>query len=200
MTEAPRWRLVVIDDHARSRSVVRSTVAALGGSVAEAETASGGIELVERLRPDAVMIAVGLPDKDGVELAADIMRRAPSPIVLMTSHAGSTVVRRASLAGAMAYLAKPLRPEELEPAIELAIARFAELARAGRETEALRRALAERKVIERAKGLLMQRFGLTEAGAFGLLRKTAMNRRLTMAVVADEVVRGGGTSAAHQPR
>jgi response regulator NasT len=185
---------VVIDDHARSRALVRATITTLGGSVvAEADTAAAGVELVERLRPDAVMLAVGLPDRDGVELAGEIMRRAPCPIVLTTSRAESSLVQRARLAGTMAYLVKPLRPEELEPAIELAIARFGELAQASRENEALRRALAERKLIERAKGLLMQRLGLSEAEAFALLRRTAMNRRTTIAVLAEELIKGGGT-------
>jgi AmiR/NasT family two-component response regulator len=93
----------------------------------------------------------------------------------------------------MAYLVKPLRPEELEPAIELAIARFTELARASAETEALRRALAERKRIEQAKGVLMQRLGVSEAEAFAMLRKTAMDRRVTIAAVAEELARGGET-------
>lgn len=193
---APRWRIVVIDDHVRSRALVLSTIAALGGRVvAEADTAARGVELVEGLRPDAVMLAVGLPDRDGVELAGEIMRRAPCPIVVMTSRAERAVVQRARLAGTMAYLLKPLRPEELEPAIELAIARFTELAQASRENEALRRALAERKLIERAKGILMQQLRVSEAEAFGMLRKTAMNRRTTMAVLADELIKGGGTIA-----
>ncbi len=185
-----RWRLVVIDDHARSRALVSDTVAALGGVVvAEADTAAGGIELVEGLRPDAVVLAVGLPDRDGVEAAAEIMRRAPCPIVLLTSRAGADVARRASTSGAMAYLLKPLRPEELEPAIELAIARFAEIHQASREAASLRQALAERKLIERAKGLLMERLGVTEAEAFRVLQKTAMDRRLALAALAEAVIK-----------
>jgi two-component system, response regulator PdtaR len=190
----PRWRLVVIDDHSPSRALVLATVTALGGAVvAESMTAAGTLELLGRVRPDAVVLAVGLPDGDGVELAGDIMGTAPCPIVLLTSRADSTVIRRASLAGAMAYLVKPLRPEELEPAIELAIARFGELVRASAETETLRRALADRKRIEQAKGVLQQRLGVTEAEAFALLRKTAMDRRVTLAALADSVIKGGET-------
>ncbi len=196
----PRWRIVVIDDHARSRDLVASAVAALGGAVvAEAETGAEGVALVERLQPDAVIAAVGLPDGDGVDAAAQIMRRAPCPIVLLTSRADGTVVQRARLAGAMAYLVKPLRPEELEPAIELAIARFGELSRASRENAALRRMLAERKLVEQARGLLMRRFGLSEADAYRLLQKTAMDRRLAMVALAEALIKGEATIEVRQP-
>jgi two-component system, response regulator PdtaR len=191
----PGWRIVVLDDHAPSRTLLGATVARVGGAVvAEADTAATGIELVERLRPDAVVLAVGLPDRDGLDVAAEIMQRARCPIVVLTSHGGREVVRQASAAGVMAYLLKPIRAAEVEPAIGLAIARFAELTRASHEAAALRRALADRKVIERAKGLVMQHLRLSEAEAFRMLRKTAMDRRTSIAAVADAVVtsQGGG--------
>ncbi len=188
---APRRRVAVIDDHAPSRALVTATVTGLGGIVvAEAETGAAGIELVAGLRPDAVVLAVGLPDRDGLEVAAQIMRRAPSPIVLLTSRAGADVATRARTAGAMAYLLKPLRAEELGPAIELAVARFGELSQASRENAALRRALEERKLVERAKGLVMQRLGLSEPDAFRALQKTAMDRRISMTALAGSVLRG----------
>jgi two-component system, response regulator PdtaR len=120
--------------------------------VAETDTAQAGIDAVVRERPDVALISVGLPDGDGIEAAAEIECRYPCPVVVLTSHADREVIDRARRAGAMAYLVKPLRPEELAPAVELAIARFAELERAGREAAALRRALEDRKTIERAKG------------------------------------------------
>ena len=109
-----------------------------GAVVAEADTAGAGLDLVARERPDAAVIAVGLPDGDGIDAAAEVERRYPCPVVVLTSHAHPDVIARARHAGAMAYLVKPLRQEELAPAVELAIARFAELARAGREAAALR--------------------------------------------------------------
>jgi len=187
----PRWRLVVIDDHVASRTLVRAAVARAGGAVvAESETAAAGIDLVARERPDAAVIAVGLPDGDGIDAAAEIERRHPCPVVVLTSHADPDVIERARRAGAMAYLVKPLRTEELAPAVELAIARFAELARAGREAASLRRALEDRKTIERAKGLLMDRLGLTEAVAFRLLQKSAMDRRTPIVALAERVLAG----------
>jgi two-component system, response regulator PdtaR len=196
-----RWRIAVIDDHVPSRTLVTSTLVAAGGAVvAEADTAAAGLAMVEGLRPDAVVLAVGLPDRDGVDVAALIMERAPCAIVLLTSRAHSPVVERARLAGAMAYLMKPVRPEEPAPAIELAIARFGEWHRASHEAAALRRALADRKLIERAKGLLMQRLGLAEQEAFRMLQKTAMDRRVSMADLATALVKGETIIAAPRKR
>jgi response regulator NasT len=187
---------VVIDDHAPSRTVLRAAVTAAGGSViAEADTANAGVEMVATARPDAAVIAVGLPDRDGIDAAAEIAQRCPCPVVVLTSHADREVIARARRAGAMAYLVKPLRSAELGPALELAIARFAQLARAGLEAAGLRRALEERKTIERAKGLLMDQLGLTEAVAFRLLQKTAMDRRVPIVTLAERLI-GGESPAA----
>ena len=196
----PRWRIVVIDDHAPSRALVRAAVAVADGAVvAETDTAAAGIELVAQERPDVAVIAVGLPDRDGIAAAAEIERRCPCPVVVLTSHADRRLIERARQAGAMAYLVKPLRSEELAPALELAIARFAELARAGREAAALRQALEDRKTIERAKGLLMDRFGLAEAVAFRLLQKTAMDRRVAIVSLAVRLIAGEDPATLLQP-
>jgi response regulator NasT len=182
---------VVIDDHVPSRTLIRAAITQAGGAVvAEADTAASGVELVAQERPDAAVIAVGLPGRDGIDAAAEIDHRCPCPVVVLTSHAERGVIERARQAGAMAYLVKPLRPEELAPAVELAIARFAELERAGREAAALRQALEDRKTIERAKGLLMDRLGLAEAVAFRLLQKTAMDRRVPIAALAERLISG----------
>ena len=161
----PRWRIVVIDDHVPSRALVRAAVARAGGAVvAEADTAGAGLDLVARERPDAAVIAVGLPDGDGIDAAAEVERRYPCPVAGADEPRGPGRDRaRPASAGAMAYLVKPLRPEELAPAVELAIARFAELARAGREAASSDARSRTARLIERAKGLLMDRLGLTEA-------------------------------------
>jgi len=197
----PRWRIVVIDDHVPSRTLVRAAATRAGGAVvAEADTAQAGLDLVARERPDAAVIAVGLPDGDGIDAAAEVERRYPCPVVVLTSHAHPDVIERARRAGAMAYLVKPLRQEELAPALELAIARFAELTRAGREAATLRRALEDRKTIERAKGLLMDRLRLTEATAFRLLQKSAMDRRTPIVALAERVLAGEDLAAASDRR
>lgn len=164
--------------------------------MAEAVTALGGVivgaggstrealELAERSRPDVLILAVGLRDGDGVEAARAVMDRVPCPIVLLTSRTDAGVVRRARDAGIMAFLVKPLRPEELEPAMELAAGRFRELDAIRRENEDLKKAMESRKLVERAKGLLMSRHGLSEAEAFRKIQKTAMDSRRPMVEVA----------------
>jgi response regulator NasT len=109
------------------------------------------------------------------------MAATPCPIVLFTSHRGDGFVKRAADAGVMGFLLKPLRAAEVAPVLDLAIARFADI-------QDLRRTLASRKLIERAKGLLMKRRGLDEDDAFRLLRTTAMNQRRPMAEVAHAVL------------
>lgn len=139
------------------------------------------VPLVSHTKPDVGIFAVGLPDGDGVTAAEDVMSAAPCPIVLFTSHGEDSVISRATDAGVMGFLVKPLRPEELSPTLDLAVARF-------RDIHRLRQQLADRKVIERAKGLLMAREGLSENQAFQSLRRAAMNRRIPMGQLARAIV------------
>ncbi|HKN47172.1 MAG TPA: ANTAR domain-containing protein [Candidatus Polarisedimenticolia bacterium] len=180
--KSPRWRVAILDDHGPSRSDLAAAVVAAGGTVAEtAEDASAAVGVVGRARPDVAIFAVGLRDGDGIDAAAAVMAAEPCPIVLFTSRRGDALIERARRAGVMGYLLKPLRAEELPPVLDLAIACFAEI-------RDLRQRLEARKLIERAKGLLMTRQGLSEEEAFRVLRRTAMNRRRSMAEVAQAVI------------
>jgi response regulator NasT len=173
----PRWRVAIIDDHERSRAAVRAAVWAAGGEVAgEAIRRVDALPIVKETRSDVVICAVGLPDGDGVDAAADVVN-AGTPVVLFTSHTDADLVGRARSAGVMAFLLKPLRPAELVPTLDLAIARFA-------ETKELRQTLEGRKVIERAKGTLMDRYKLSEDEAFRRLRRAAMDSRRPMVEIA----------------
>lgn len=172
-----RWRVAIVDDHERSRSALRAAIWSAGGEVVgEAVRCADALAVVRRAAPDVAICAAGLPDGDGVQAAAEVTA-AGYPVVLFTSHTDEALVVRARGAGIMAYLLKPLRPAELAPALDLAIARFA-------ETRRLRQTLEDRKVIERAKGALMARLGLTEDDAFKRLRRAAMDSRKPMAEVA----------------
>jgi len=180
--KSPRWRVAILDDHGPSRSDLAAAVVAAGGAVAEtAEDASAAVGVVGRARPDIAVFAVGLRDGDGIDAAAAVMAADPCPIVLCTRRRGDALIERARRAGVMGYLLKPLRAEELPPVLDLAIARFAEI-------RDLRQRLEARKLIERAKGLLMTGQGLSEDEAFRVLRRTAMNRRRSMAEVAQAVI------------
>jgi response regulator NasT len=179
---SPRWRVAIVDDHERSRAAIRAAVWAAGGEVAgEASRRADAPAMLDRTRPDVVVVAVGLPDGDGVQTAAEITQDPGCPVILLTSHTRDELVTRARDAGVMAYLIKPLRAAELAPTLDLAVARFA-------ETRTLRRTLEERKVIERAKGRLMERLNLTEDEAFRRLRRAAMNSRRPMIEIARAVL------------
>jgi response regulator NasT len=132
--------------------------------------------LVTETRPDVVVCAAGLPDGDGVEAAAEVIGTG-TPVVLLSSHTDTALVERAGAAGIMAFLLKPLRPAELAPTLDLAVARFAEV-------QQLRDTLEGRKVIERAKGALMTRYRLSEEEAFRRLRRAAMDSRRPMVEIA----------------
>jgi AmiR/NasT family two-component response regulator len=173
-----RWRVAIVDDHEPSRADVRAAVTAAGGHVTgEATRCADAMAMVQAARPDVVLFAVGLPDGDGVATAAAVTSSTGSPVVLLTSHTRDDLVARAQAAGVMAYLLKPLRAAELAPALDLAVARFA-------ETRQLRQTLEERKVIERAKGRVMDRLNLSEDEAFRRLRRAAMNSRRPMVELA----------------
>lgn len=190
----PRWRVVILDDHERSRADLRAALVAAGGEVAgEAVRACDAAALVRRAAPDVAIFAVGLGDGDGIDAAAEVTATLACPVVVFTSHTADALIERARAAGVMAYLLKPLRSAELAPALDLAIARFADARR-------LRQTLEDRKVIERAKGALMFRYGLREEEAFARLRRAAMDSRRSMVeiaralLVSESVARGVPTA------
>lgn len=178
MLTKPRWRVAILDDHEPSRAAVREAILAARGEVAgEALRCADAVPLIKRTSPDVAIFAVGLPDGDGIEAAAHAILATDCPVVLFTSHTNEPLLERAREAGVMAYLLKPLRAAELAPALDLAIARFG-------ENRQLRQTLEGRKIIERAKGMLMSRYRLTEEAAFRRLRRAAMDSRKPMVEIA----------------
>lgn len=185
LSKVTPYRILIIDDSTSSRKVLVEGLEALGYViVGEADGAGRGLSLVRSVKPDLIFIAVGLPDTDGVTLAGQIMEQAPIPVVILSRHREAEAIRRATEAGVMNYLIKPLREEELQPAIELAIGRFREFMTLRKENADLKRALEERKVIERAKGILMERERLSEGEAFTRIRKASMKSRKPMVEIA----------------
>ena len=184
-----RWRVLIVDDHAPSRAAVAEAVGAQGGTVVgNGSRVEDAVRLVDKHRPDVVLLAVGLPDGDGVEAACRVMTALPCPIVLLTSHTDSEITAGAVEAGVLGFLVKPLRSEELAPALDVAVSRFRELEAVRKENEALKQKLESRKLVDRAKGILMTRMGLTEPEAFRRIQKTAMDTRKTMAEVAQALL------------
>ena len=185
----PHWRVLIIDDHAPSRAAVAEAVAAQGGQVVgNGSRAEDVLRLLDKYRPDVAVIAVGLPDGDGVQAAREVMTVSPCPVVMLTTgHTDAPVVSRAVDAGVLGFLAKPVRAEELGPTLHVAVHRFREIEAMRKENEQLRRKLESRKLVERAKGILMT-LGLSEPEAFRRIQKTAMDTRKPMAEVAQALL------------
>lgn len=188
-----RYRILIVDDSASSRTLLVEGLKELGCAVVgEAGDAQEGLGCVRSLRPDVVFVAIGLPDSDGITAARQIMEELPTPIVILSRHRDPETIRRATEVGVMAYLIKPVRKEELGPAIELAIGRFREFVALRRENADLKRALEERKVIERAKGILMETEGFSEREAFARIRRMSMDTRKPIEEIARAILLAAG--------
>jgi len=182
-------RALVIDDHEPSRKNLVGVLAESGFQIVGAATSgAAGLQLASASAPDVILMAVGLPDLDGIRAARKIMQANPLPIVLVTSHYDAATIERAKRAGVMGYLIKPLREGELLPAIELAISHFQEFVALQKENENLKKTLEARKVIERAKGILMKRQRLSEPEAFSLIQQKSMDMRKPMVEIAQTVI------------
>ena len=156
--------------------------------VGAATSGAAGLQLASASAPDVILMAMGLPDLDGIRAARKIMQANPLPIVLVTSHYDAATIERAKRAGVMGYLIKPLREGELLPAIELAILHFQEFVALQKENENLKKTLEARKVIERAKGILMKRQRLSEPEAFSLIQRKSMDMRKPMVEIAEAII------------
>ena len=155
---------------------------------AEAKDGLEAVELARSEQPDLAVLDVKMPRLDGIEAARKILDERPIPIVMVTAYGQDELVSRAVEAGVFGYLVKPFREQDLLPAIRTARARHEELVALREQTDSLSEALASRKSIERAKGLLMEREGLTEQEAFARLRKASQVSGRPLKVVAEAVV------------
>ena len=182
-------RVLVIDDHAPSRDNLKRALAASRCEViGEGTSGKAAAELASATLPDVILMAVGLSDLDGIRAARKIMQAKPVPVILVSSHYDAETIERAKRAGVMGYLLKPLRDGELLPAIEIAVSHFQEFVALQRENENLKKTLEARKIIERAKGILMETQGLSEAEAFSLIQRKSMDLRKPMGEIAQAVI------------
>ena len=182
-------RIAIIDDNPSERLILKGFIEEAGFSlVAEGTDGSQALDICRRNDPDLLIMDVKMPVKDGIEAAAEINSACPKPIVLLTASDDEETIRRAAEAGVMAYLMKPLRAEELCPAIELAISRFNEFEALRKENSDLKKTLEARKSIEKAKGLLMEKENLSEGEAFSRIRKISMDKRKSMSEIAEVLI------------
>ena len=182
-------RILVAEDETIIRLDLEKTLEGAGFEVcAAAKDGLEAVELARREAPDLAILDVKMPSLDGIEAARRILAERPIPIVMLTAYGQSELVSRAVEAGVFGYLVKPYRESDLVPAIEAARARHAELEALREEAESLSEALATRKVVERAKGLLMENDDLTEEQAFTRLRKASQVSGRPMRVVAEALI------------
>ncbi|AZG43820.1 ANTAR domain-containing response regulator [Gordonia insulae] len=156
--------------------------------VGEAPNGQVAVELTESLAPDLVIMDVKMPVRDGIDAASEIAQKKLAAVVMLTAFSQREFIEKARDAGAMAYLVKPFTKADLVPAIEVAVSRYNEVAALEKEVATLGERLETRKLVERAKGLLMEKQALTEPEAFKWIQRAAMDRRTTMKAVAQVVV------------
>jgi AmiR/NasT family two-component response regulator len=179
-------RILIAEDETIIRLDLRNLLEDSGHEVcAEARDGVEAVELAQRHRPDLAVLDVKMPRLDGIEAARRILEERPIPVVMLTAYGQEELVARAVEAGVFGYLVKPFREADLLPAIATARARHEELAALREEADSLAEALAARKAIERAKGLLMERDGLSEDEAFKRLRKASQLSGKPLKVVAE---------------
>jgi response regulator NasT len=181
-------RVLVAEDESLIRMDVVATLSEAGFEVVgEASDGEEALSLAEQLNPDVVVMDIKMPKLDGIS-AAEKLSEAKIPVVLLTAFSQTELVTRATEAGAMAFITKPFKPADLIPAIQIAIARSEEIAALEQEISDLSDRLETRKLMDRAKGLLMSKMKLSEPDAFRWIQKASMDRRLSMAQVAKAVI------------
>jgi AmiR/NasT family two-component response regulator len=182
-------RIAVADDEADTRQFFQEVLTHLGHEVVAA--VENGRQLVERCRttrPDLVITDIRMPDMDGIEAAAAVNRERQVPVILVTAHHDTASLSRSGGGYVMAYLSKPIKPVDLQAAITLAVLRFEQFRQLSQEAASLRQALEDRKLIERAKGIVMKRLRVDEEDAFRRLRKLASDQNAKLVEVAQQTV------------
>jgi two-component system, response regulator PdtaR len=190
-TDKKATRIVIAEDEAIIRLDLRETLEEEGYEVV-ADTGRGdtAIDMVREHRPDVAIFDIKMPGMDGLDAARVVSAEKICPVVILTAFSQREVIEQARDAGALAYLVKPFQKTDLVPAIELAIGRFLEMKALSGERDALDEQLELRKLLDRAKGLLIDQHSLTEQAAFDFIQKMAMSKRMRMREVALAVLSG----------
>jgi response regulator NasT len=183
-------RIIIADDESIIRMDLREQLAGLGYEViGEAADGQVAVDLARRLRPDLVVMDIKMPDgEEGIEAARVLTAERIAPVLLLTAHAERELVEGAKDAGVYSYVVKPYTERELLPAIEMALTRFQEFRLLEQENTELKDIIETRKIVERAKGVLMDKYGLKEAEAFKRIRKASMDSRKPMRQIAEAIL------------
>ncbi len=184
-----RTRVIIADDESVIRADLREMLTSLGylvvGEVGDGESA---VNLARELKPDVIIMDIKMPNMDGIEAAKILTQEKIAPVLLLTAYSQRDLVDRAKEAGVVGYLVKPFREQEIAPAIDIALARFQEFRELEKEVGDLKETLETRKVVDRAKGILMDQQGLTEAESFRKIQKMSMNTRKPMKEIAEAII------------
>ncbi len=184
-------RVVIAEDEAIIRLDLKETLEEEGYDVV-GETGRGdeAVDLVRELEPDLAILDVRMPGLDGLSAAREISAHKKSAVLILTAYSQRDLIEQARDAGALAYLVKPFQRSELIPAVEIALGRHREMRALHDQTQTLEDQLETRKLVDRAKGVLMDKHGLSESDAFDWIQKTAMNNRVKARDVAEQVIDG----------
>ncbi len=184
-----RTRIIIADDESIVRMDLKEMLTNLGylvvGDVGDGQSA---VNLARELKPDVILMDIKMPDMDGIQAAKILTEEQIAPVVLLTAHSQKDLVDRAKEAGVVGYLVKPFRESDLLPAIEVALTRFKEFETVNQEVSDLQNALETRKLVERAKGILMDNQEMDEQEAFRKIQKMSMNTRKPMKEVAEAII------------
>jgi response regulator NasT len=189
----PAIRVLIADDEALIRMGLRAMLGEAGYQVVgEAGDGRRALDLIRKLDPDLVFLDIKMPEPDGLAVAQEVLATGPRPIVILTAYGDRDYLDRAKQLGVMAYLVKPIKEADLVPTIELALRHFRTMDALAGEIHGLENALETRKLVERAKGVLMQRDGLTEAEAFRKIQRASRDQRRPMKAIAEEILAATG--------
>ena len=184
-------RVVIAEDEAIVRLDLKEILEEEGYEVV-GETGRGdeAVQLVRDLKPELAILDIRMPGMDGLSAAREITGERLAAVLILTAYSQRNLIEEARDAGALAYLVKPFQTNELIPAIEVALGRFREVQALESEVHSLEEQLETRRIVDRAKGILMDRFDKREADAFSFIQKTAMRERVTMRVIAQRIIDG----------
>ncbi|MCB0195287.1 MAG: response regulator [Anaerolineae bacterium] len=184
-----RTRVIIADDESIIRADLKEMLTNLNylvvGEVGDGQSA---VNLARELRPDVILMDIKMPNMDGIDAAKILTEEQIAPVVLLTAYGQKELVDRAKEAGVVGYLVKPFRETDLLPAIEVALSRFSEFKAVRQEVDDLQNALETRKLVERAKGILMDTQKIDEGEAFRKIQKMSMNTRKPMKEVAEAII------------
>jgi len=184
-----RKRILIADDESIILMDLREMLTNLGYLVVgEANDGQSAVNMARELRPDLVVMDIKMPDMDGIEAATVLTAEKIAPVLLLTAYSQQDLVERAKDAGVVGYLVKPFRESNLAPAIEVTLSRFDEFRAVRKEVDDLKEALDTRKLVDRAKGILMDSQRLTEREAFRRIQKMSMNTRRPMKEIAEAII------------